>query len=72
MPRQPGVVRSVMPFCYNDPGPVKAELDRRLGAHRYTLKPHLGQFVVDATRKLSKDEISDIYEKVKVHYHPAQ
>lgn len=36
-PSQPGVVRSYIPWCYANSGPVKKELDKRLGAHKYSL-----------------------------------
>ncbi|KAK1999892.1 hypothetical protein LX36DRAFT_655047 [Colletotrichum falcatum] len=67
---QPGWVRSIIPWCYSNAGPVKAELDRRLGANRYKLSTQHGHFVVHATRRLDSTEIDEIYEKVYVHYHP--
>ncbi|KAF0328582.1 hypothetical protein GQ607_003994 [Colletotrichum asianum] len=53
-PSQPGVVRSYIPWCYANSGPVKKELDKRLGAHKYSLSARGGQFIVDGPRKLSQ------------------
>ncbi|KAM6527740.1 hypothetical protein FALCPG4_008789 [Fusarium falciforme] len=62
----------ILPIHYSNGNVLKAYLDQKCGGKPYTMSLRNNNWTITVSKKLSQDEIDEVTEKMRRHYHNRQ